>query len=319
MREIGREDPARQPSGRRLWLISLAQPPGTKGPSAGAILGDGGSASIVPDAEAGDVFAQGVNHDAHRFVPSHSQGRSRGDSRGQSGDFPAGRCSGWPTPGPARPGMLGAPSAKGGAGHHGLLGTTKEMAPSWRLHANPQEHRQSSNTCGLPLCLLGSTAPPRGGVGDGNELPGQLTLAAIADPDVGVLINAPAWASSVSPSPRRGGCFAACDASQFTTATTPSPPASHSFPGRKIAFRLRRECPVRAVDRPTPSGGTALASCCDERLPAEINPGGTTCQRHRRRSRLLGLGSGKCHQSGLARVQPPHAGSHADVLGGSRC
>jgi UDP-N-acetylmuramoyl-tripeptide--D-alanyl-D-alanine ligase len=176
-----------------------------------------------------------------------------------------------------------------------------------------------NNTYGLPLCLLGLESTHRAAVLEmGMSYPGELTaLAAIADPDVGVLINVHPVHLEHFPSvsaiaDAKGELFRAMrrDAVAVYNADDPeSTRVALPFPGRKIGFGFAEGAQVRAVDlQPTPSGGTTFGILLDgERLPVEIHfPG----RHHVANAVAAAAGAWACGvegsaiQSGLSRVRP---------------
>ncbi|MCI0567000.1 MAG: UDP-N-acetylmuramoyl-tripeptide--D-alanyl-D-alanine ligase [Acidobacteria bacterium] len=279
----------------------------------------------------GDVFFAlvGANHDAHRFVPEAIRKGAKVVviSRGRSGDFP-GEAAVLRVADTTRAlqdlacwvrhqqevKVLGITGSSGKT-------TTKEMAAAIMEDAMPtlKSSGNLNNTYGLPLCLLGLESTHRAAVLEmGMSYPGELTkLAAIADPDVGVLINVHPVHLEHFPSvsaiaDAKGELFRGmrqdavavynADDSQSTRVALP-------FPGKKIGFGFGEGVSVRAVDlRPTQSGGTAFEITFDGgRLPVEIHfPG----RHHVANALAAAAGSWACGvrgnsiQSGLSRVRP---------------
>jgi UDP-N-acetylmuramoyl-tripeptide--D-alanyl-D-alanine ligase len=279
----------------------------------------------------GDVFFAlvGVNHDAHRFVPQAIQKGAKVVviSRGRSGDFP-GEAAVLRVADTTRAlqdlacwvrhqqevKVLGITGSSGKT-------TTKEMAAAIMEDAMPtlKSTGNLNNTYGLPLCLLGLESTHRAAVLEmGMSYPGEMTvLAAIADPDVGVLINVHPVHLEHFPSvsaiaDAKGELFRGmredavavynADDSQSTRVALP-------FPGKRIGFGFGEGAQVRAVGlQPTESGGSAFEITLDGgRLPVEIQfPG-----RHHVANALAAAAGcwacgvpGSAIQSGLSRVRP---------------
>jgi UDP-N-acetylmuramoyl-tripeptide--D-alanyl-D-alanine ligase len=199
--------------------------------------------------------------------------------------------------------------------------TTKEMAAAIMEDAMPtlKSTGNLNNTYGLPLCLLGLESTHRAAVLEmGMSYPGEMTvLAAIADPDVGVLINVHPVHLEHFPSvsaiaDAKGELFRGmredavavynADDSQSTRVALP-------FPGKRIGFGFGEGAQVRAVGlQPTESGGSAFEITLDGgRLPVEIQfPG----RHHVANALAAAAGSWACGvpgsaiQSGLSRVRP---------------
>ncbi|MCI0655530.1 MAG: UDP-N-acetylmuramoyl-tripeptide--D-alanyl-D-alanine ligase, partial [Acidobacteria bacterium] len=219
----------------------------------------------------GDVFFAlvGVNHDAHRFVPEAIRKGAKVVviSRGRSGDFP-GEAAVLRVADTTRAlqdlacwvrhqqevKVLGITGSSGKT-------TTKEMAAAIMGNAMPtlKSTGNLNNTYGLPLCLLGLESTHRAAVLEmGMSYAGELTvLAAIADPDVGVLINVHPVHLEHFPSvsaiaDAKGELFRGmredavavynADDSQSTRVALP-------FPGKKIGFGFGEGAQVRAVGR----------------------------------------------------------------------
>jgi UDP-N-acetylmuramoyl-tripeptide--D-alanyl-D-alanine ligase len=279
----------------------------------------------------GDVFFAlvGVNHDAHRFVPQAIQKGAKVVviSRGRSGDFP-GEAAVLRVADTTRAlqdlacwvrhqqevKVLGITGSSGKT-------TTKEMAAAIMEDAMPtlKSTGNLNNTYGLPLCLLGLESTHRAAVLEmGMSYPGEMTvLAAIADPDVGVLINVHPVHLEHFPSvsaiaDAKGELFRGmredavavynADDSQSTRVALP-------FPGKRIGFGFGEGAQVRAVGlQPTESGGSAFEITLDGgRLPVEIQfPG----RHHVANALAAAAGSWACGvpgsaiQSGLSRVRP---------------
>jgi UDP-N-acetylmuramoyl-tripeptide--D-alanyl-D-alanine ligase len=279
----------------------------------------------------GDVYFAlvGVNHDAHRFVPEAIRRGAKAVviSRGRAGDFP-GEAAVLRVADTTRAlqdlacwvrhqqevKVLGITGSSGKT-------TTKEMTAAILEDTMPtlKSTGNLNNTYGLPLCLLGLASTHRAAVLEmGMSYPGEMTiLAAIADPDVGVLINVHPVHLEHFPSvsaiaDAKGELFAGmrneavavynADDSECTRVALP-------FPGRKIGFGFGESAQVRGVDlRPTESGGTAFGITLDgERLPVETHfPG----RHHVANALAAAAGSWACGvpgeaiQSGLSRVRP---------------
>jgi len=279
----------------------------------------------------GDVFFAlvGENHDAHRFVPEAIRKGAKVVviSRGRSGDFP-GEAAVLRVADTTRAlqdlacwvrhqqevKVLGITGSSGKT-------TTKEMAAAIMEDSTPtlKSTGNLNNTYGLPLCLLGLESTHRAAVLEmGMSYPGELTtLAAIADPDVGVLINVHPVHLEHFPSlsaiaDAKGELFRGMrrDAVAVYNADDPeSTRVALPFPGRKIGFGFAEGATVRAANlQPTPSGGTAFDLLLEgERLPVEIHfPG----RHHVANAVAAAAGAWACGvegsalQSGLSRVRP---------------
>ena len=279
----------------------------------------------------GDVFFAlvGPQHDAHRFVPEAIRKGAKAVviSRGRAGDFPG------------EAGVLRVADSTralqdlacwvrhrqevkvlGITGSSGKT-TTKEMTAGIMQEAMPtmKSTGNLNNTYGLPLCLLGLESTHRAAVLEmGMSYPGEMaTLAAIADPDVGVLINVHPvhlehFPSVAAIADAKGELFRGMreDAVAIYNAEDPeSTRVALPFPGTKIGFGFSEKAQIRASElRPTEAGGTAFRiSGVGEPLSVEISfPG-----RHHVANALAAAAashaagaSSEAIAAGLARIRP---------------
>ena len=279
----------------------------------------------------GDLFFAlvGPNHDAHRFVPEAMRKGAKAVviSRGRTGDFPGEAAvlrvaettralqelANWVR----RRQPLKVVGITGSAGKT----TTKEMTAAVMEEMMPtlKSTGNLNNAYGLPLCLLAVGTEHRAAVLEmGMSTAGELArLAAIADPDVGVLINVYPVHLEHFPSLSAIGDAKAelfrgmredavavynVDDAEATRAALP-------FPGTKIGFGFSEGAQVRASNpESSESGGTNFViTGLGEPLRVEIPfPG-----RHHVANALAAAAAshaagadGDAIRRGLARTQP---------------
>jgi len=241
----------------------------------------------------GDLFfaLMGPNHDAHRFVPEAIRNGAAAVviSRGRAGDFPGAAVlrvqdttralqdlGGWVRRRqPVR--VLGITGSTGKT-------TTKEMTAAVMEEAMPtlKSAGNLNNTFGLPLCLLELEPRHRAAVLEmGMSYAGELTkLAAIADPDVGVLTNVypvhlEHFLSVEAIADAKGELFRGMRDDAVAVYNADDPEATRvvlPFPGRKIGFGFSEKAEVRATRLDSlPSGSTRFRlSGAGEDLEPEI-------------------------------------------------
>ncbi len=227
----------------------------------------------------GDLFfaLTGPSHDAHRFVPE-AMAKGAGAvviSRGRAGDFPGEAAvirvpdttlalqdlGSW-----VRRRM--AAKVLGITGSTGKT-TTKEMTAAVMEEAMPtlKSAGNLNNTFGLPLCLLALEPRHRAAVLEmGMSYPGELTkLAAIADPDVGVLTNVypvhlEHFPSLAAIADAKGELFRGMRDDAVAVYNADDPEATRvvlPFRGRKVGFGFSEKAEVRAGALTSlPSGST---------------------------------------------------------------
>jgi UDP-N-acetylmuramoyl-tripeptide--D-alanyl-D-alanine ligase len=229
--------------------------------------------------KAGDLFFAlvGPNHDAHGFVPEAIRKGASAVviSRGRAADFP-GAAAVIRVPDTTRALQdLGRwvrrrqpVKVVGITGSAGKT-TTKEMTAAALEEAMPtlKSTGNLNNTFGLPLCLLELEPRHQAAVLEmGMSYAGELTrLAAIADPDVGVLTNVyPAhlehFPSLAAIADAKGELFRGMREDAVAVYNADDPEATRvalPFPGRKIGFGFSDRAEVRATDLDSlPSGST---------------------------------------------------------------
>jgi UDP-N-acetylmuramoyl-tripeptide--D-alanyl-D-alanine ligase len=227
----------------------------------------------------GDLFFAlvGPNHDAHGFVAEAMRKGAAAVviSRGRAADFP-GEAAVIRVPDTTRALQdLGrwvrhrqAVKVLGITGSTGKT-TTKEMTAAAMDEAMPtlKSTGNLNNTFGLPLCLLELEPRHRAAVLEmGMSFAGELTrLAAIADPDVGVLTNVypvhlEHFSSLAAIADAKGELFRGMRRDGVAVYNADDPEATRvvlPFPGRKIGFGFSDQAQVRATDlAPLPSGST---------------------------------------------------------------
>jgi UDP-N-acetylmuramoyl-tripeptide--D-alanyl-D-alanine ligase len=253
----------------RLSLSEAAQ--GTEGV---LLRGDPGAAveSYSIDTRTlkpGDLFFAlvGPNHDAHGFVAEAIRKGAAAVviSRGRAADFPGSAgvirvpdtnralqdLGGWVRRRqPVK--VLGITGSSGKT-------TTKEMTAAVMEETMPtlKSSGNLNNTFGLPLCLLELQPAHRAAVMEmGMSYAGELTrLAAIADPDVGVLTNVypvhlEHFASLAAIADAKGELFRGMRSDSVAVYNADDPEATRvalPFAGRKIGFGFSEKADVRAT------------------------------------------------------------------------
>jgi len=221
----------------------------------------------------------GPNHDAHRFVPEAIRKGAKAVviSRGRAGDFP----------GPAAVLRVADTTralqelahwirAQRGIRVIGITGssgktTTKEMTAAIMEEAMPtlKSTGNLNNAYGLPLCLLGLAPEHKAAVLEmGMSYPGEMSrLAAIADPDVGVLLNVypvhlEHFPSVSAIADAKGEMFRGMRDEAIAVYNADDPEATRvalPFPGRKIGFGFTDSAQVKGTHlRPGGEGGTTF-------------------------------------------------------------
>ena len=234
----------------------------------------------------------GPNHDAHRFVPEAIRQGAKAVviSRGRAGDFPGEAAilrvadttqalqdlAHWVRQRqPLR--VLGITGSSGKT-------TTKEMSAAVMEEAMPtlKSTGNLNNSYGLPLCLLGVQPEHQAAVLEmGMSYPGELSrLAAIANPDVGVLLNVHPvhlehFHSLSAIAEAKGELFRGMREQAVAVYNADDPEAARvalPFPGEKIGFGFGESARVRAIDlEPQGEEGTAFViSGLGQPLPVQI-------------------------------------------------
>ncbi|HEV8377119.1 MAG TPA: UDP-N-acetylmuramoyl-tripeptide--D-alanyl-D-alanine ligase [Candidatus Polarisedimenticolia bacterium] len=296
--------------------------------------------------QSGDLFFAlvGPNHDAHRFVAEAIRKGAKAVviSRGRAGDFPEGAAvlrvadttralqelAHWVR-------RSRAVKVIGITGSSGKT-TTKEMTAAIMEEAMPtlKSSGNLNNTYGLPLCLLGLEADHQAAVLEmGMSFPGEISrLAAIADPDVGVLLNVYPVHLEHFPSvseiaDAKGELFQGMRQDAVAVFNADDPEATrvaHPFPGRKIGFGFTAAAQVKGVDlQAREGGGTAFGI---EGLPTMLEVEIPFPGRHHVANALAAAaathaaGAGtEAIRSGLARTRPlPMRGALLRFPGGVR-
>ena len=226
----------------------------------------------------GDLFFAlvGPNHDAHAFVPEAIREGAAAVviSRGRAADFP-GEAAVIRVPDTTRAlqdlgrwvRRLRAVKVLGITGSTGKT-TTKEMTAAVMEEAMPtlKSAGNLNNTFGLPLCLLELEPRHRAAVLEmGMSYAGELArLAAIADPDVGVLTNVYPVHLEHFPSldaiaDAKGELFRGMRDDAVAVYNAEDPQATRvalPFPGRKIGFGFSEKAEVRATGLDSLPGGS---------------------------------------------------------------
>jgi UDP-N-acetylmuramoyl-tripeptide--D-alanyl-D-alanine ligase len=241
----------------------------------------------------GDLFFAlvGPNHDAHRFVPEAIRKGAAVVviSRGRAGDFPGAAVLRVPDTTRALQDLGGWVRRRQPVKVLGITGstgktTTKEMTAAVMEEAMPtlKSAGNLNNAFGLPLCLLELEPRHRAAVLEmGMSYPGELTkLAAIADPDVGVLTNVypvhlEHFPSVAAIADAKGELFRGMRDDAVAVYNADDPEATRvvlPFPGRKIGFGFSEKAEVRATGLASlPAGSTRFRlSGTGEDLEPEI-------------------------------------------------
>ena len=245
----------------------------------------------------GDLFFAlvGPNHDAHRFVPEAIRNGAAAVviSRGRAGDFPGAAVIRVDDTTRALQDLGARVRRRQPVRVLGITGstgktTTKEMTAAVMEEAMPtlKSAGNLNNTFGLPLCLLELEPRHRAAVLEmGMSYAGELTrLAAIADPDVGVLTNVypvhlEHFPSVAAIADAKGELFRGMRADAVAVYNADDPEATRvalPFPGRKIGFGFTERAEVRATClAPLPSGSTRfrLGGAGEDREPEIPFPG----------------------------------------------
>ncbi len=243
--------------------------------------------------KSGDLFFAlvGPNHDAHRFVPDAIRKGAAAVviSRGGEGDFPGAALIRVEDTTRALQDLGAWVRRRQPVRVVGITGstgktTTKEMTAAVMEEAMPtlKSAGNLNNTFGLPLCLLGLEPRHRAAVLEmGMSRTGELTrLAAIADPDVGVLTNVypvhlENFPSVEAIADAKGELFRGMRDGAVAVYNADDSEATRvalSFPGRKIGFGFSEKAEIRATRLDSlPSGSTRFRlSGTGEDLEPEI-------------------------------------------------